>query len=185
MSSPPHVVIANTAKAASATTAAARAMPKSPAKTMLQKAASLTRKAGSWLHAKVLGAKSSRKLVGRGVNALKSGFGALGSFASRKARNAHNYVLGGRKWNGLHLHVPRTRIGRGVNSLKQGLGRVGNALMGYQTSKSGTRRSRFGRAFKGLANLFKRKPASAKTRRSVGPRAPFLENLRVRMGARV
>ena len=94
-------------------------------------------------------------------------------------------MLGGRKWNGLHLHVPRTRIGRGVNSLKQGLGRVGNALMGYQTSKSGTRRSRFGRAFKGLANLFKRKPASAKTRRSVGPRAPFLENLRVRMGARV
>jgi len=176
---------ANTKVASSAVAAAAAATPKSPAKTMLKRAANLTRKAGSWLHSKILGAKSSRKLVGRGVNALKSGFGALGSFASRKARNAHNYVLGGRKWNGLHLYVPRTRIGRGVNALKQGLGRAGNAFMGYQTNKNGTRRSRFGRALKGFTNLFSRKAASSKSRRSASPRPAFMENLRPRMGARV
>jgi len=168
---------ANAKVASSTVAAAAAATPKSPAKTMLQKAASLTRKAGSWLHAKVLGAKSSRKLVGRGVNALKSGAGALGTRLRNLGTNLRLRVLGSRS--------VRTRLGRGVNSFKRGLGRVGNAFMGYQTSKSGTRRSRFGRAFKGLANLFKRKPASTKSRRSASPRPAFMENLRPRMGARV
>lgn len=136
-----------------AVSAAAKATPKSPAKTMLQKAANLTRKAGSWLHSKVLGAKSSRKLVGRGVNALKSGAGALGTRLRNLGSNLRLRVLGSRS--------VRTRLGRGVNTLKRGFGRLGNALMGYRNSKSGTRRSRFGRAFKGLANLFKRKPASS------------------------
>ena len=127
--------ISGVSRSGKAVSAVAKATPKSPAKTMLQKAASLTRKAGSWLkkhaqkaHNRVLGGRViegqggipygvvNRTRFGRGINMLKSGFGALGSFATRKARNAHNYVLGGRKV--LKGSIPRKRLGRFVNMIK-------------------------------------------------------------------
>jgi hypothetical protein len=148
--------VGNAKVASSAVAAAAAATPKSPAKTMLKKAANLTRKAGTWLHAKVLGNKDNRKFLGRGLNAAKAGAAGLRARLRNIGSNLRLRVLGSRS--------VRTRLGRGVNSFKRGLGRARNALMNYQPSKSGTRRSRFGRALKGLKNLFTRKAKSASAR---------------------
>ena len=78
------------AAAAAAKMAAAAAPPKSPAKTWLQKAASLTRKAGGWLkkkaqntHNLVLGGRNgvvSRKPIGRALNWV----GKMGRTAKRR-----------------------------------------------------------------------------------------------------
>ena len=149
---------------AAAAAAAAKATPKSPAKTMLQKAASLTRKAGAWLkkkgqalHNRVLGGRVmegqggvpygvvNRTRFGKGVNALKNWFRATTKKFSKKAQNAHNYVLGGRKV--LKGSIPRKALGRMVDRIMNVRARPGSA----------TKRSRFGRGLKSFMNMFKRK----------------------------
>jgi hypothetical protein len=118
------------------------------------RALSAARKYGKAAYNRFMNRKEGGKTrFGRAYSATKR-------FLSRKARNAHNYVLGGREFvgnRGIHQHINRTRLGQALNKARNYRNRAYSAAKKYGKAaynrfmnRNEGGKTRFGRAYSAL-----------------------------------